>query len=110
MSRLLAYALAALLVVSACLGFGLWRSVSANGALRAERDTAVQALARAVDSRKATERVLGTVRAQKAAEARKSVIAEKALQDAYKAAPEWSGTQTPIAVQEALQGALEGLE
>jgi hypothetical protein len=110
MNRMLAYALAALLVLSACLSFGLWRSVSANGALKAERDTAVQALARAVDSRKKTEAVLATVRVEKAAQARKSVALEKALSEAYSASPEWSGTRTPPAVQEALQGAVEGLE
>lgn len=110
MNRLMLYGLAVLAAITVALSFGLWRSVSANGALKAERDTAVQALARAVDSRKKTEAVLATVRLEKAAQARKTVAVEKALSEAYSASPEWSGTRTPPAVQEALAGAVEGLE
>lgn len=92
------------------LAAGLWWAVSSNGALRTERDTAVQAQKQAAQAAKRTESIQGTARAEKRVQARKSATVTEALSEAVKAAPDWAGTQTPIAVQEALAGAVAGLE
>lgn len=110
MSKLLAYAVAALLAVSLALGFGLWRSVSANGTLRERADVAEKALRTAQEAQKKTDRLLAAARAEKRAEVSKSALAAEALKRAQEAAPEWSATPTPPQVREALGGALEGLQ
>jgi len=110
MTKLLAYALAAALLASAALGFGLWRSVAANGALRAERDGAVEALAAAEAAQKRTEGILASARAEKRSAGLQSATATEALKRAQEAAPTWAATPTPPEVREALAGAVEGLE
>jgi len=109
-SKLLAYALAAAIVTSCLLGFGLWRSVAANGAIRAERDAAVHAQEQAAKALKRTEGILATTRAEKRVAGLQSAGATEALRRAQAASPDWAGTPTPPEVQKALSGALEGLE
>lgn len=106
MSKLLAYAVAALLVASLALGFGLWRSVSANGALREQRDTAVEALSRAAETRKVEQALLAQREKEIASERRKSKQAQQALQEALQAERAWAEGVVPDGVQKALQGAL----
>ena len=110
MTKLLAYAVAGLLAVCLALGFGLWRSVSANGTLREQRDTAVEAQKQAQAAQKRTEGILTQVRKEKRATGLQSEKASEAVKRAVEAAPEWGSTPTPPQVDQALQEALRGLQ
>lgn len=101
---------AVLLAVTLALGFGLWRSVAANGALREQRDGAEKALRTAQEAQARTDRLLAAARAEKRTVVRKSAADAEALKRAQEAALEWSATPTPPQVREALGGALEGLQ
>lgn len=110
MSRLLAYVVAALVAITVTLSFGLWRSVAANGSLRAERDGAKEALNQAQEAQKRTEGILAQVRAEKRSTGLQSARTAEALKRAQEASPEWAATPTPPEVQKALTEALEGLQ
>lgn len=100
------YAIAALLAACLALGFGLWYSVSANGSLRAERDTAEEALSQAVETRNREQALLAQRERELALERRKSAQAQQALQKALQAEREWSEGVVPEGVQNALREAL----
>lgn len=101
---------AGLLAISLALGFGLWRSVSANGTLRERADVAEKALRSAQEAQKKTDRLLATARAEKRATGLELARAQEGLQKALRDAPEWAGTSVPPEVQSQLGGLLEGLE
>lgn len=104
------YALVALLLVSLALGFGLWRSVKENGALGQRAQVAEKALSAAEEQRKKDAALLTRRQGEIASERRKSAQARAALAEALGDAPAWAGTSVPPQVQEALRGAVEGLE
>lgn len=102
--------LGALAFVVLALTGALVLSVQRNARALAERDTAVEALNRAVEDAKRTESIQGTARAEKRSESLKSAERQKKLQEAVERNKDWGSTVTPPEVQEALLGALEGLE
>lgn len=103
------YALLSLIVTTLVLGFGLWRSVSANGVLKDRADRAEKALKTAVAERKADETALHTLRKSKASETRKLAQAQEALQKALQEAQDWSEGQVPPGVRDALTAPAGGL-
>ena len=99
-----------LIVTVLALSLGLWYSISANGTLRAERDTARKALQSLQEQRKRDEALLTRTRAEKRFTGLQSERARQAVSEAAGAAPAWAGAVVPPEVQEALLGAVEGLQ
>ena len=80
------------------------------GGMKVERDAAVQALEGLQQAQKRTENISATARAEKRSTALESASIQERLQKAQEANPDWASTVTPPEVQQALQGAIAGLE
>jgi len=100
----------ALIVTVLALSVGLWYSISANGRLRTERDTAEKALQSLQAQRKKDEALLTRTRAEKRSTGLQSEQRQRAVSETAGAAPAWAGAVVPPEVQEALLGAVEGLQ
>lgn len=92
-------------VLLALLGLVGWRLdsvISQNAALRAERDTLVEAQKQAVERQKRDRKVLVARQAEIASQARKLAQAQEALSEALTKNKVWANEPVPNEVQEAL--------
>lgn len=100
----------ALIVTVLVLCLGLWYTVSANGELRAERNTAVEALQRVEVQRQRDTQVVAAAQAEKRSQGRKSAQVEQRLSEAAGASEAWAKDNVPEDVRSALSEAVEGLQ
>ena len=106
MTKLYGYAIGVLIALLGITGVGLYLSVSANGAVRAELKRSEDAREQAEAARKRTEGILAGVRAEKAATARSDATRAEAVSRAVEAHKSWGEQSVPADLQEALAGAL----
>ncbi|MBT9134292.1 MAG: hypothetical protein DDT38_01023 [Firmicutes bacterium] len=100
-------------LIAVALGFGIQsyrlEALRADkAAVLAERDRLTEAHNRAVEGLKRAQRTLRTREAEIASQARLLAEAQEGLKSALQAEKEWSDTDVPPAVQDALGGALRG--
>ena len=98
------YLIAILIILVGFLSGGLYYSVRTNGALRAERDSLVEASERAVERAKLDRAALVAREALMATQARKYRQAQEALSEALQRNKAWSDTDVPIEVQSSILG------
>lgn len=104
MTKALAAALAALTLVAALLGFGLWVTVAKNAALTHQVNVLTEAQERALARAKADRATLVARQAKIALQSRALEKAQQALSEALQDEKAWSDTDVPTAVQNALSG------
>lgn len=104
MTKALAAALAALTLVAALLGFGLWVTVAKNAALTHQVNTLTEAQERALARARADRATLVARQAKIASQTAKLAQAQQALSEALQDEKAWSDTDVPTAVQNALSG------
>lgn len=103
-NTILAWACAALLAVSATLGWYLNNRVQALGAANANLKTATEALIGVAKERETAARVLAARNRVIASQARELAQARQGLQTALQGFPGWSEADVPTAIIEALPG------
>ena len=104
MTKALAAALAALTLVAALLGFGLWVTVAKNADLTHQVNVLTEAQERALARAKADRATLVARQAKIASQTAKLAQAQQALSEALQDEKAWSDTDVPTAVQNALSG------
>ena len=104
MTKALAAALAALTLVAALLGFGLWVTVAKNADLTHQVNVLTEAQEQALARAKADRATLVARQAKIASQTAKLRQAQQGLSEALQREKAWSDTDVPKAVQEALAG------
>ena len=104
MTKALAAALAALTLVAALLGFGLWVTVAKNADLTHQVNVLTEAQEQALARAKADRATLVARQAKIASQTAKLRQAQQGLSEALQREKAWSDTDVPTAVQNALSG------